>query len=359
LKENLHLFSRLTNDVQHGVISLRMIPVRGIFQKFSRVVRDISRKQNKMIEMMTDGEDIEIDKKVADVLSDPLIHLIRNSCDHGIETPVERKRAGKPEKGTLLLKASREGANIVIRINDDGRGINREKLLEKAVQQGLEFSSVNDPGLLDMIFIPGLSTSEKITDVSGRGVGMDVVKTTILSLGGTVSVMSEQGAGTQLTLTIPTSMGIDTVLLVEVSGNSYAIPINYIMETLKVTSKTFISAGEQMMFYYRGEVLSAYFLSELLNSDGSDGSDGSHIVGQAETRESVAERVNTDKEISMVIIKTSKDRYGVIIDRFDKNMEIAVKPLPDMLSHLDVISGISILGDGRVLLVINPEQLAG
>lgn len=351
LKENLHLFARLTNDVQHGVISLRMIPVRGIFQKFSRVVRDISRKQNKMIQIMTDGEDIEIDKKVADVLSDPLVHLIRNSCDHGIETPVDRKKAGKTEKGTILLKASREGGNIVIRINDDGRGVNKAKLLEKAQKLGLNFTSVNDPGLMDIIFMPGLSTAEQITDVSGRGVGMDVVKTTIHSLGGTVSVMSEQGEGTQITLTIPTSMGIDTVLFVEAGGNSYAIPINYIMETLKVQPDKFIRAGEQLMFYYRGEVVSVHFLDELLDSYSLLNSDSNELLHNR--------RDMGNDDISMVIIKTSRDKYGVIIDRFDKNMEIAVKPLPSMLSGLDVISGISILGDGRVLLVINPEQLAG
>ncbi|MBF0200796.1 MAG: Hpt domain-containing protein [Desulfamplus sp.] len=344
LKENLHLFSRLTNDVQHGVISLRMVPVRGIFQKFSRVVRDISRKQNKMIHMMTDGEDIEIDKKVSDLLSDPLVHLIRNACDHGIETPIERKKAGKPEKGTVLLKASREGSNVVIRIHDDGRGINRKKLFEKAVKLGFDFSSPEDTALLDMIFLPGLSTADKVTDVSGRGVGMDVVKTTIQSLGGTVSVMSEEGAGTRLTLTLPTSMGIDTVLLVEAGGNSYAIPITSILETLKVSPNTFIRAGDQLMFHYRGEVLSAHFLGDLLNLNMRD-------------RQAQDGVFSSGEEISMVILKTSRDRYGVIIDRFDKNMEIAVKPLPGMLSDLDVISGISILGDGQVLLVINTENI--
>ena len=366
-KENLHLFSRLTNDVQHGVVSLRMIPVRGIFEKFSRVVRDISRKQNKMIQLFTDGEDIEIDKKVADALSDPLVHVIRNSCDHGIETPVERKRANKPEKGTVLLKASREGSNILIRINDDGRGINREKLFEKATQQGLSFSSADDPKLLDMIFMPGLSTAEEITDVSGRGVGMDVVKTTVQSLGGTVSVMSERGQGTQLTLTIPTSMGIDTVLFVEADKNSYAIPINYIMETMKVSPKTFIRAGNQLMFYHRGEVLSAHFLADLLNVDEDDNARNAkghevHPHPGMKLRESGFggdETAGIPVEVSLVVIKTSNNKYGVIIDRFDKNMEIAVKPLPNMLSGLDVISGISILGDGRVLLVINPEQLDG
>ena len=363
LKENLHLFSRLTNDVQHGVISLRMIPVRGIFQKFARVVRDISRKQNKMIHMMTDGEEIEIDKKVADILSDPLIHLIRNACDHGIETPLERKKAGKPEKGTVLLKAAREGSNIVIRINDDGRGINRAKLLEKAKKEGLNFTSEDDPGLLDIIFMPGLSTAEKITDVSGRGVGMDVVKTSIQSLGGSVSVMSEEGQGSQLTLTLPTSMGIDTVLLVASGKNAYAFPISYILETLKVRPDRFIRAGNQLMFHYRGEVLSAHFLEDLMAGregaffqDSPDPLNG-HPRG-ALGKSSAGNDDGTPEEISMVILKTSQDKYGVIVDGLDKNMEIAVKPLPEMLSDLDIISGISILGDGQVLLIINPEKLA-
>ncbi len=364
LKENLHLFSRLTNDVQHGVISLRMIPVRGIFQKFARVVRDISRKQNKMIHMMTDGEEIEIDKKVADLLSDPLIHLIRNACDHGIETPLERRKAGKPDKGTVLLKASREGSNIVIRINDDGRGINRKKLLEKAEKQGLNFTSVDDPGLLDMIFMPGLSTADKVTDVSGRGVGMDVVKTTIQSLGGGVSVMSEEGQGSQLTLTLPTSMGIDTVLLVEASKNAYAIPIAYILETLKVRPDSFIRAGDQLMFHYRGEVLSAHFLDELMAGEEETPFREKHTAEDAGRGRSLGKSDRfqggdpSSDEISMIIVKTSREKYGVIVDRLDKNMELAVKPLPDMLSELDIISGISILGDGRVLLVVNPEKLA-
>ncbi len=339
LKENLHLFSRLSNDIHHGVISLRMIPVRGIFQKFTRVVRDISRRQKKMIEFLTAGEDIEIDKKVADVLSDPMIHLIRNACDHGIEPPLERKKANKPEKGNLLLRAAREGSHIVIRIIDDGRGINRTRLFEKAQASGMAVNSEDDPALLNAIFLPGLSTAAEITDVSGRGVGMDVVKTTIESLGGNVRVTSEQGQGTEITLSIPTALGIDTVLFVEVSGHFYAIPINYVRETLRLPASRLRRAGNSILFHYRGEVLPAHYLADLLEGN------------------QAARRHSPDAEVPVVIIQTTRGKRGLIIDRLGKNMEIAVKPPPGLLAELDIIAGVSIMGDGRVLLVLNPERM--
>jgi two-component system, chemotaxis family, sensor kinase CheA len=345
LKENLHLFSRLSNDIHHRVLSLRMIPIRGIFQKFTRVVRDISRKQKKMIEFMTDGEDIEIDKKVADILSDPLVHLIRNACDHGIEVPLERKKAGKPEKGTLLLRASREGSNMVIRIADDGQGLNRQRLFEKAQTLNIPVASKDDPALLNIIFMPGLSTAAEITDISGRGVGMDVVKTTVESVGGTVQVVSEEGQGTEIILSIPTAMGIDTVLFVESAGRTYAIPISYIAETLKLPRSKFRRAGSQVVFYYRGEVLPAFFLDRLLYGAPDDGMDNGWLD------------IDADTEISLVITRTSRGKQGLIIDRPDKNMEIAIKPPPDLLKGLEMISGVSILGDGQVLLVLNPEKI--
>jgi two-component system chemotaxis sensor kinase CheA len=160
MKDNLYLFSRLTNEVHHGVMSLRMVPVRGIFQKFNRVVRDISRKEKKSIDILIDGGEVEIDKKVADMLSDPLIHIVRNSCDHGIETPLERKKEGKPEKGTIILRASQEGSHLLIRVIDDGRGIDRRKLYEKAVKAGHAVASPDAASLLDLIFVPGLSTKD-------------------------------------------------------------------------------------------------------------------------------------------------------------------------------------------------------
>ncbi|NWH05159.1 chemotaxis protein CheA [Desulfobacter latus] len=344
MEENLHLFSRLTSEIQHSVVALRMVPIKGIFTKFVRVVRDISNKQKKSIQLMTDGEEIEIDKKVADVLTDPMIHLVRNACDHGIETGKERETQGKPQKGTLLLRAVKQGSSIIIDIIDDGKGIDREKLFKKAREKGFKIDAKDDPGLLDLIFMPGISTADEVTDISGRGVGMDVVKTTVRSLGGTINLMSDQGKGTQVTLSIPTTLGIDTVLFIEAAGNSYALPIECILSTVKLAPEKFRQAGDALVFYYRGEVLPAVHLQEIISKK-IPGSAGSQINKTGE------------QEWACVILKNAGGKFGLIIDRFDKNMEIAVKPLPEMLSGINIVSGVSILGDGRVLLVLNPEHL--
>ncbi len=352
LKDNLHLISRLTNEMHHGVMSLRMIPIRNIFQKFSRVARDISRKQRKLIDLITDGEEIEIDKKVADMLTDPLVHIVRNACDHAIEQPEERKAAGKPESGTVILRASQEGRNLTIRIIDDGKGIDRRRLQEKAREAGLEVpSSLDDPSLLELIFAPGLSTKSEVTDISGRGVGMDVVKTTARTLGGTVQVTSEEGKGTEIALSLPMAMGISAALLVEAGRRSYAVPLDYIVETLKLPAhKLRKAAGSGMVFYYRGEVLPAGRLDVLLEAD-SNGNGGSAYRSIRDQEEEL------NGEVAVVVIKTSFGKFGMIVDRLDKNMELAIKPAPGSLASIDVISGVSIMGDGRVLLVLNPEEL--
>jgi len=403
-KDNLYLFSRLTNDIHHGVISLRMVPVGRIFQKFNRVIRDISRKQKKLFELVIGGEDIEIDKKIADMLSDPLVHLIRNACDHGIETPDERRSADKPEKGTILLRASQEGSNLSIEIIDDGRGIDREKIYEKARQSGLEVDKIDSRAVLDLIFIPGLTTSAEVSDISGRGVGLDVVKTAVHSLGGLVKVASEKNKGTEITLSIPMTMGIGTVLLVESQNKSYAVPLSYIVATLKISPDKIKRAGNKMFFYYRGDVLPVERLEKILNADskavsnqrfettmlvqvsdlnqptsnessrskkfGKSLSDCSVRIGKSEPEPPDLairrERFRSaesgdwrekDKEISVIILKTIKGQHGIIVDRFDKNMELAIKPLPAMLAGLNIASGVSIMGDGRVLLVLNPDNL--
>jgi len=341
LKDNLHLFSRLTNDIHHGVMSLRMIPVGRVFQKFSRAVRDIARRQKKAIQLLTDGEDIEIDKKVADMLSDPLIHLVRNACDHGIEPPEERNAAGKPEKGTVIIRASQEGGNLYIRIIDDGRGIDRQRIYEKAREMSMDVRSPDDPSVPDMIFLPGLSTSKEISDISGRGVGLDVVKTTVRSLGGAVRVISNEGKGMEVTLSIPMTLGIDTVLFVEACGTYYAIPIEYIVETLKIPLKKIKKTGSKMFFYHRGEVLPAERLESLLNS-------GKQVAGSLQ---------DAGEDCPVVIVKTVRGKCGLLIDRLDKNIEVAIKPLPGILAGIDIFSGVSIMGDGKVFLVLDPGKI--
>ncbi len=352
LKDNLHLISRLTNEMHHGVMSLRMVPVRNIFQKFSRVARDISRKQRKLIDLITDGEDVEIDKKVADMLTDPLVHIVRNACDHAIEQPEERKSAGKPEKGTVILRASQEGGYLTIRVIDDGKGIDRRRLYEKAKEAGMDVpASLDDPALLDLIFAPGLSTKREVTEISGRGVGMDVVKTATRALGGTVQVTSEEGKGTQIALSLPMAMGISAALLVEADQSSYAIPLDYIVEALKLPSDRLRkAAGSGLVFYYRGEVIPAERLDLLLEATSNGNGGGAHrsVRNQEE---------GIDAEVPVVVVKTTFGKCGLIVDRLDKNMDLAIKPAPGSLASINVISGVSIMGDGRILLVLNPEKL--
>jgi two-component system chemotaxis sensor kinase CheA len=346
LRDNLHLFSRLSNDMHHGVMSLRMIPIRGIFQKFSRVIRDISRKQQKDIKYLTEGEDIEIDKKVADILSDPLMHIVRNSCDHGIETAEGRRRSGKPDQGTLILRAEQEGSSLIITIIDDGAGIDREKLREKASALGMGNVKGDDDSLLDLVFMPGLSTKNVASDLSGRGVGMDVVKTTMNSLGGTVKVASEWGKGTEIILTIPMTMGINVVLLVESGMNHYALPIDSVVETITIDEGLLHTNRGNRFFHYRGDVIPADRLETILKSKGN---------GSGPEKRPAVEHAH--RELPIVIVKSRNRKRGIIVDRLHRNMEIAVKPIPESLARIDIISGVSIMGDGKVLLMLNPERL--
>ena len=335
LKNNLYQMSGLTNEIHHGVMSLRMVAVRGLFAKFNRIVRDISRRQKKPIAMMTEGNDIEIDKKIADLLFDPMVHLVRNSCDHGIEPPSERIQNGKQEQGTVNLKASQEGSMLIIRIVDDGKGMDRQRLYEKGIKAGLDLKSPEDDAVLDVIFLPGLSTKEKVTDISGRGVGMDVVKTAIQELGGNIQVKSQPNEGSEIILSIPMRMGINETLIVKSGGDAYAIPIDFISETMKIPPTSIRSAGTNQIFYYRGEVLPVLWLNKILSVE--------------------PEKSDTD-EMSLVVLETRSHKFGLVVDELDRHMEVAIKPLPDNLDSINEVSGVSIMGDGKVFLVLNPDK---
>jgi len=335
LKNNLYQMSGLTNEIHHGVMSLRMVAVRGLFAKFNRIVRDISRRQKKPIAMMTEGNDIEIDKKIADLLFDPMVHLVRNSCDHGIEPPSERIQNGKQEQGTVNLKASQEGSMLIIRIVDDGKGMDRQRLYEKGIKAGLDLKSPEDDAVLDVIFLPGLSTKEQVTDISGRGVGMDVVKTAIQELGGNIQVKSQPREGSEIILSIPMRMGINETLIVKSGGDAYAIPIDFISETMKIPPTSIRSAGTNQIFYYRGEVLPVLWLNKILSVE--------------------PEKSDTD-EMSLVVLETRSHKFGLVVDELDRHMEVAIKPLPDNLDSINEVSGVSIMGDGKVFLVLNPDK---
>ncbi|BAI80672.1 two-component system, chemotaxis family, sensor kinase CheA [Deferribacter desulfuricans SSM1] len=336
-KDNVYLISRIAQDLQSDIMSLRMVPVKQIFQKFPRVVRDISRKHGKKIELLIVGEETEIDKKIADMLNDPLIHIVRNACDHGIETPEERVAKNKPEEGTLVLKAFQEGSFVYIEISDDGRGIDKDKVYNKALEKGTisPDDELTDDQIINLIFHPGFSTADKVTDVSGRGVGMDVVKTSIESLGGNIDIKTKKDEGTRIILKIPMTIGVSTALLIENNGEQYAIPIEDIIETLKVTAEDIKNLHYGYGIYYRNHVLPIYSLSEILGE----------------------EKKEFDGEISIIVLKTDSGQFGLVVDNYNNIIDIAVKPTPKYLSNLSYIGGITILGSGKAVILLNPNKL--
>ena len=337
-KDNSNLISRIAQDLQRDIMSLRMVPIKQIFNKFPRVVRDIARKQNKQIDLRIIGEDTEIDKKIADILSDPLVHLVRNSCDHGIETPPERSAASKPEEGHLILKAYNEGSFVYIEVIDDGRGIDPKKILAKAINKGLapEDAVMPDNEIIQFILAPGFSTAETVTDISGRGVGMDVVKSSITSVGGNIDVQSSVGDGTRMIMKIPVTIGMSTSLLVRMSPDEhYAFPIENVAETIKVNKNQVKDLHFGNGIYYRGNVLPLVHLSKLLGE------------GEKELSE----------EVNIVITVTDNGKTGIIVDELLNRMDIAIKPVPEYFAHLNYIGGVTILGDGKAVLVLNVNKL--
>jgi len=343
-KDNLYLFTKLTNNLQTSVMSLRMIPIKGVFDKFQRVVRDISKKQDKNIDLIASGTSTEVDKKIADALSEPLIHLVRNSCDHGIETPEERIRKGKSEKGTIILNASQEGNNLIIKIIDDGKGVDKERVWEKAKSLNIDLEGYNDDNIVDLIFEPGFSTASVISDVSGRGVGMDVVKTTINKLSGTIHVVTEKNKGTELTIIIPMSIGVSTSLLVRQEKCTYAIPFESILETIKCPEDQLIGLHNSFGFYYRGSVIPVVHLQNLLRNK--------KVVSQQKNK-----MFTIGNTLNLIVVRSQKGNYAIIVDQLLQYLELAIKQMPETLAEIQVFSGVSILGDGNLVLVLNPEHL--
>ncbi len=353
LNDNLHFLTRLASDVHNGIMVMSMVPVKGIFQKFGRIVRDIANKQGKKIAFILEGEDTEVDKRVGDMLSDPLIHLIRNACDHGLETIHERRAAGKPEEGRLVLRAAHQGTDLIIEIIDDGRGVDRRKLLAKARGRGLKVDKDNDEAVLNLVFVAGLSTNDKATDLSGRGVGMDVVMNCVNALQGKVMLSSPPGEGTTLTMTIPMSMGVNTILLVEAGEASYALPFEQVVEVVKLNPGAVKKVKDNYFIHYRGQVIGLKFMKALLNSDFEIQEGGDGVMKNSAIRMPFSD---FNGEMSVVIISRGQSLLGIVVDRFVRNMETAVKPLPAALAGNEFANGVCVLGNGKLVLVLNGER---
>ena len=335
LDETLNMVGRSVSDLQNLMMNIRMIPLSHIFNRFPRTVRDLAHKEEKEVEFTIEGGDTELDRSIMDGLNDPLLHLIRNGVDHGIEKPEIRIKAGKPGKGKLNLIASRDRDNVVIVIEDDGAGINREKVARKAIERGLitelQASEMTDEAVYDLLFLPGFSTAEKITDVSGRGVGLDVVRTAIDNLKGTIKVESSPGKGSRFELVLPPTMAIVNVIMVRINGRRCAIPVNNVVEVAGLSVSKIHHIGTQEAIMMRDEVLPLDRLDDMFGK--------------------------SDQTEILVVLQHQNKKRAIAVDMIEGQQEVVIKPLSSMVGGCRGISGITIPGDGEVVPVLDVNAI--
>ncbi len=328
--------SSVTTDIQLAVMKTRMQPVGKVFNKFPRMVRDLSRDLKKSIDLVITGEETELDKSIIEEIGDPLIHIIRNSCDHGVESPEDRKVAGKPETGRVDLKAYNEGNHIVIEVVDDGKGLDADMLKQKAIEKGLiserEADTMSEKEAFGIIFKPGFSTAKVVSNVSGRGVGMDVVKTNVEKLNGIIEIDSEKGVGTVFKLKIPLTLAIIQALLVGVQEEYYAIPLSSVIETVRISQEEIYAIDGKSVLRLRDEVLSLVRLADIFKID------------------SVLEAMN---EVYVVIIGLADQKIGVIVDYLVGQEEVVIKSLGYYLKGTEGIAGATVRGDGKITLIVD------
>ncbi|AFI04844.1 hybrid sensor histidine kinase/response regulator [Helicobacter cetorum] len=336
LNQVVSSISAVTTDLQLAVMKTRMQPVGKVFNKFPRMVRDLSRELNKSIELIIEGEETELDKSIVEEIGDPLIHIIRNSCDHGVESPEDRKMLGKPEMGRVELSAYNEGNHIVIKITDDGKGLDPDALKQKAIEKGVisekEADSMSDKEAFGLIFKPGFSTAKTVSNVSGRGVGMDVVKTNIEKLNGIIELESEVGVGTTQKLKIPLTLAIIQALLVGVQEEYYAIPLSSVLETVRVSQDEIYTVDGKSVLRLRDEVLSLVRLSDIFKVDAI---------------------LESGSDVYVVIIGLADQKIGVIVDYLIGQEEVVIKSLGYYLKNTRGIAGATVRGDGKITLIVD------
>ncbi|NRG43436.1 chemotaxis protein CheA [Bacillus sp. CRN 9] len=341
LQETVEHMSRISADLQNIILNMRMVPVETVFNRFPRMVRQLARDLHKKINLEIIGAETELDRTVIDEIGDPLVHLLRNAIDHGIETPEERRSKGKPEEGTVILKAYHSGNHIFIEISDDGAGINKDQILRKALSKGIiteqEMVGLSQQEIYNLIFSSGFSTADKISDVSGRGVGLDVVRNTIESLGGTVSIDSNEGNGSTFSIVLPLTLSIISAMLVEIQNEKYAIPLSSIIETAIVKREDILHTHSQQVIDFRGKVVPLIFLKDIF-----------------EINNTYAENEET---LSVVIVRKGDKLAGIVVNSFIGQQEIVLKSLGNYLTNVFAISGATILGDGQVALIIDCNAL--
>ncbi len=341
LQDTVEHMSRITSNLQNIILNLRMVPIEQVFNRFPRMVRDLAKDLNKQVRLNIIGAETELDRTVIDEIGDPLVHLLRNAVDHGLEEANERIMKHKPEVGEITLRAYHSGNNVFIEVSEDGKGINRQEVLNKAIEKNIisveEGKNLTDQQVYHLLFSSGFSTAKKVSDISGRGVGLDVVKTKIESLGGTVSIESELDKGTKFLIQLPLTLSIISAMLVVIGSEKYAIPLSSIIETAIFKEKEIMYAHKQQVIDFRGRIV------PLISLKG--------ILAIPETK-----RVEND-DVSVVIVRKGDKMAGLIVDSFIGQQEIVLKSLGTYLANVFAISGATILGDGQVALIIDTNAL--
>jgi two-component system, chemotaxis family, sensor kinase CheA len=340
LNETVERMSRVSGDLQNIILTMRMVPVEQVFNRFPRMIRGLAKDLGKKVNLEIVGAETELDRTVIDEIGDPLVHLLRNSIDHGIENPGVRSSKGKNETGTIYLRAFHSGNHVFIEIQDDGAGINKQKVLSKAIENGIltkEISeNLTDKQCFELLFASGFSTADVVSDISGRGVGLDVVKNKIESLGGSITVDSTEGFGTIFSIQLPLTLSIMSVMLVEISREKYAIPLSSIIETAIIRKEEILSAHNQKVIDFRGKVVPLVNMKDIFEVPGSTES-GQHV--------------------SVVVVRKGDKMAALVVDSFIGQQEIVLKSLGQYLTSVFAISGATILGDGQVALILDCNAL--
>ena len=332
--------SFITEELQAAGLRARMVPIDTVFRKFPRLVRDVAHNLKKEVDLLVSGEDTELDKTMVEMIGDPLVHLVRNSLDHGLELPDVRESGGKPRKGTIRLEARQEGDQIIISVADDGAGIDPARIAKKAMEKGLvtadRLRTMTTREILDFVFLPGFSTAEKISDLSGRGVGMDVVRSNLTKLNGTIELESKLGAGTTVFLRLPLTLAILPVLLVEVGNEIYALPLRSVVETARIRATELHRFEGSELLHLRGETVPLLRLRQIFK---------------------VQYRADEKGSDKVVILGIGEKRIALLVDNLIGQESTVIKPLGSYLHHCSGIAGATISGDGRVRLVLDPADL--
>ena len=340
-REILMTLGRLITDIQYQTMKIRLVPIDQIFNRFSRMIRDVSASLGKEVKLEVNDSGIELDRTVLDAITDPLLHMLRNAVDHGLETPSERRGKGKPETGTIRMSANRMGDRVEIQVEDDGNGIDLEaiksKALEKQITTAEKLAHMSDEEIVGLIGTPGLSTAKTITDISGRGVGMDVVMTQVKNVGGQVKILTEKGKGTRIVLTIPMSLAIIGGLLVNISDQKYVLPLSSIYTTITVNKNEIKNVHGHEMITLRDKIVPIVRVSE--------------ILGLVSTHD------ETNSQVNIVVVDKDGKSYGLIVDSLEREQEVVIKRLNGLSNSINAFSDATILPDGKVALILEPSLL--